>query len=71
MARVRGTLNRYKESDYIFVTVERFGEKKKRKVKRSSILTTTLNPRRLFLFLFFFCLVTSLPFFDGLGGKSI
>ena len=29
MARVRGTLNRYKESDYIFVTVERFGEKKK------------------------------------------
>ena len=54
MARVRGALNRYKESDYIFVTVERFGEKKKRKVKRSSILTTTLNPRRLFLFLFFF-----------------
>ena len=55
MARVRGTLNRYKESDYIFVTVERFGEKiKKRKVKRSSILTTTLNPRRLFLFSFFF-----------------
>ena len=55
MARVRGTLNRYKESDYIFVTVERFREKiKKRKVKRSSILTTTLNPCRLFLFLFFF-----------------
>ena len=28
MAQVRGTLNRYKESDYIIVTVERFGEKK-------------------------------------------
>ena len=58
MARMRGTLNRYKESDYIFVTVERFGEKK-RKVKSSSILTTTLNPRRLLLFLFPFFFVSS------------
>ena len=71
MARVRGTLNRYKESDYIFVTVERFGEKKKESEEKLYSHNHFESSQIIFVFVSFFCLVTSLPFFDGLGGKSI
>ena len=71
MARVRGTLNRYKESDYIFVTVERFGEKKKESEEKLYSHKHFESSQIILVFVSFFCLVTSLPFFDGSGGKSI
>ena len=56
MARVRGTLNRYKESDYIFVTVERFGEKIKKKESEEKLYSHNHfeSSQIIFVFVFFF-----------------